>query len=1141
MQGIATRCVIALLCAIGGRRVPGRTVSFQAASLPKLIGGLLLVLGVQAKGRGVAQTITLDVQDVPFETVIKSIEQQTNYTFFYRTSLLKQAKKVTIKATNLTLQAALELCFKNQPFTYTISGKIITIGLKQDKPTASIESMAPEHGGTVFDVSGRVVNAFDEPVAGATITVKGGMKSTLTNSSGQFFLKQVGEEAVLVITHVQYETTLIPLHGMTIVKVTLQTKVNSMDELQVIAYGTTTKRMNTGNVSTIKASDIEKQPVSNPLLALEGRVPGLFITQANGFPGSGVTVRIEGLNSIGGGNDPLYVIDGVPFTSQLLPSISTILGSSGGQLVNHFATYGNPLNYINPADIESIEVLKDADATAIYGSRAANGAVLITTKKGKAGELKIEFNIQRGWGKVTRKMELMDRRQYLDMRYEALRNDNIPLSSLDQNSNYDLTVWDTTRSTDWQKELIGGTANYTDIQSKVSGGNSTTSYLIGGGYHKETTTLPGNFNDQKATMHFQVNSASSNQKFKLSLKGSYMVDINQLPHTTTTDLTELALQLPPVAPALYNSDGSINWALNNAGKSTWNYPGNPVAQLLNRYKNKTNNLVGNLTLNYQLLPGLNLGSSFGYTNLQSKERVTVPLTSTAPELRQNTTRIGIYGNSTITTWIIEPQISYQRQIWKGKFDVLIGSTIQQNATDWEKLFGFGYATDDAITDINSASLIRSEPTLNNIYKYNAGFGRITYTLLDKFILNLTGRRDGSSRFGAKNQFHNFGSVGGSWIFSKESFIENNFSFLSFGKISASYGTTGNDQIGDYQFLSLYNSVNPGVPYQGITPLQQINLSNPYLQWEETKKIHLGLDLGFFNEKLLLSGHYFRNRSSSQLLGYQLPATTGYASIIENFPALVQNSGFEFSVSSTNISTKKFRWSTNFNLTIPQNKLIEFPGLENSTYANTLVIGRPITIVKKLHLLGVDPATGVYLFASKSNPFNPRVPDDASEVISTSPVFYGGVQNSFSYRGFQLDFLFQFVKQTGFNYYFGRFPGADRYNQPSYLLERWQNPGNAATHQKYNSNYSVSGAYMNAAFNSDAAYSDASYVRLKNVSLSWQVPEKSLRPVHLQALRIFAQGQNLLTVTNYKGLDPETMSSSSLPPLRVFTVGVQLTL
>lgn len=1102
----------------------------------KLISVLLFVACLHTYSRGHSQTITLSVKDAPLDKVFKLIEQQTDFVFFIDKELIARSKKVTIKVSK-PLEEVLELCFKNQPFTYHIAGKIISLAPRKEKPDKEVaETQAPG-----IDIKGRIVNAEGEPIPNATVSVNGTEKKTITDINGNFVLTGVNQNAVLTITHVQYEMKNIAVNGHISLNATLQIKVGSLDELQIIAYGTTTRRMNTGNVTKVKSADIEKQPVNNPLLALEGRVPGLFVTQSTGYPGSGVKVRIEGVNSISGGNDPLYIIDGVPYTSQLLPQISAVLGGSGGNLVNNNAVYGNPLSFINPSDIESIEILKDADATAIYGSRAANGAILITTKKGKAGEQRIEFNLQQGWGKVTRRLDMMDRRQYLDMRYEALKNDGTSLSSLDQTGNYDLTVWDTTKSTDWQKTLIGNTAHYSDYQVMVSGGNVNNQYSIGGGYHRETSVLPLDFNDQKASLHLQLSSASKNQKFKMQFASNYMVDINKLPHVVTTDLTELALQLAPVAPALYNADGSINWALSPAGNSTWDYPGNPVAQLLNKYKNTTYNIVNNATISYEIIPGLFAKSSFGYTNLQSNEKVMAPLAAIAPESRPTSRRVGVYANSNVNSWVIEPQLNYQLKMGRGKFDALLGGTIQQKNSEQQRLYGYGYISDAAIDNIRSASTIEDGGSFNYVYKYNALFTRLSYQWNAKYFINLNARRDGSSRFGSKNQFHNFGSIGAAWIFSEESFIKNNLPFLSFGKIKSSFGTTGNDQIGEYLFLSLYTPVTLGVPYQGINTIQLNNLPNPYIQWEQTKKLSVGVDLGFLGERVLISANYFRNRSSNQLLAYQLPIMTGFSSITQNFPATVENTGWEFSVNSTNLKSKMFSWSSNFNLTLHRNKLISFPGIENSSYANYLVVGKPVTLVRKFHLIGVDPGTGVYYFDSKTNPFNPKTPDDANVWINTSPTFFGGLENSFSFNGIELSFLFQFVKQQGPNYYFGRFPGLTRVNQPTYIMDRWQKSGDQSPHQKYNASLSASSNWINASYSSDAAYSDASYIRLKNVSLSWQLPLKYINTLHIQSLRAFVQAQNLLTITNYKGLDPETLSSSSLPPLRVVTVGLRLSI
>jgi len=909
--------------------------------------------------------------------------------------------------------------------------------------------------------------------------------------------------------------------------VVLEQSLSKLDEVQVIAYGTTTQRLSTGNVTTIKADVIEKQPVSNPLLALQGRVPGLFIEQATGFAGTGVKVRIQGKNSIANGNDPLYVIDGIPFVSQLLPStIFNILGQSGGSSV------GSPLSFINPSDIESIDVLKDADATAIYGSRAANGAILITTKKGKAGDVKIDFNLQSGIGKVAKQYAMLNTQQYLAMRHEALKNDHLTVSPTD----YDINgQWDTTRYTNWQKELIGGTSRYQDFQGSVSGGSAVTQFLFGAGYHRETTVFPGDFADAKGSAKLNINSTSKNQKFKIQAGVSYLIDNNHLPND---DLTIDAIQRPPNSPSLFNPDGSLNWSPDENGNSTFI---NPLAYLYRKYNNKTTNLISNVYLGYQILPGLELKSGFGYTNIQTNELNTLPQVSYQPEYSAYNVRGANWGNSNISSWSIEPQLTYTRSIAKGKLDVLIGTTLQQRNSHSLGLGGSQQISDAVLEDLKSALVVNVNSTLEETYKYNALFGRINYIWNTRYIVNLTARRDGSSRFGTENQFHNFWSAGAAWIFSEEKPLKDNFQFLSFGKFKASYGTTGSDQIGEYQYLSLYDVTNTTLPYQGSSNLAPARLFNPYLGWEETRKLQLGIDLGFLKDRILFNAIYTKNNSSNQLISYPLSRFTGFYGVSMNRPASVQNSGWEFSLSAVNMASGDFKWSSNFNLTLQRNKLAAFAGLDQSSYANTYFIGKSINTKQVFHALGVDPNTGVYRFEDKNgNPtFNPDDFADKKVFVNSDPVFYGGIGNSLKYKGLELEFLFQFVEQkTDGNYSLGNASGIEGINQPLSVLSRWQHPGDQTEVQKFNSDYSLGTTLYKVAI-SDANWVDASYIRLKTLSLSWQLPIGLKNALHLDNCKFYLLGQNLLTITHYQGLDPETKSLSSLPPLRQLTLGVKI--
>jgi len=1094
---------------------------------------LLLAGALQLSARTKAQTVTLDVKNAPLQKVFREIHRQTGFQFFYKDALLNQAGPVTLSVHNAPLGQVLDQCFKNLLFTYTIQDGAIIV---REKETANEATAAPPN-----DIHGRVTDSLGTPMAGASVTVKGTKTGIQTDANGDFVLRGIDPaNAVLVISFTGYGTQQVALKGRTAIALVLRAEVGSLQDVVINKGYYTEKQLYTvGNVARITSQDIEKQPINNPLLALEGQVPGLYITQNTGVSGTAVTVRIQGQNSLQKGNEPLIIIDGVPFTSEFNSTqpdfIGNILGSAAGTVSN-----GNPLGLINPNDIESIEVLKDADATAIYGSRAANGAILITTKRGKAGKTTVNLNVQNGIGHIAKKMDLLNTGQYLQMRREALKNDNVTAGSPD----YDLNgTWDTTRNIDWQKELIGNTAKYSDAQASVSGGTSQIQYLMGGGYHRETTVFPGDYADQKASVHFNLSSSSLNQKFKVSLSGNYLFDINKLP---SGDLTPSALRLAPVAPPLTNPDGSLNWAPNSLGNTTWANGIHPLVYTIRGYQTEANNLIGNSVVSYELLSSLTLKANLGYTNLQTNETATIPLTSYAPERRSNATRVGIFSNNSITSWIVEPQLNYHKTIARGTLDLLAGATVNQMHSDGQVLYGSGFISDALINDVKSAASLSVDASIASIYKYSAFYGRVNYNFNDRYIVNATYRRDGSSRYGEKNRFHNFGSVGAAWIFTNELFFKGANDFLSLGKIRASYGTTGNDQIGDYQYLSLLSSFSVGVPYQNSVGLTINSLTNPYLQWEETKKIQAGLDLGFLKDRILINASYYHNRSSDELLNYALPIITGFNGIVRNFPATVDNYGWELSVNTVNIRTSKFTWSSSVNLTIPKNKLVAFPNLSTSTLSSSLVVGQPITIFKLYHYIGVDPQTGIYQYADAKGTPTTR-PDTAykltqSVVANLSPKFYGGITNTLRYKRIELAFTMQFVKQIGQEYLFNSLPGHIGVgNQPKTVLGRWQKAGDHTDIQKYSQTFGAVSTGYSIATQSDLVYKDASFIRLKNASLSWLLPESVVHRMRIQSFRIYVQGENLLTFTKYIGLDPETRSSTSLPPLRVLTIGVQVSL
>lgn len=1104
----------------------------------KLVTIILLVACLRISARGLSQFVTLSEVNAPLSKVFKEIKEQTGYLFLYTGAEISKAHPVTIEVKNTELEEVLEQCFFDQPFTYDIIEKTVVIKpLPPDLQPPPIRTEQPQY----IIVTGRVTNEQGNPLASASVLIKGSTVGSMTDNDGDFTLADVEPNATLIISSIGYETKEIKVHGKHTLQITLKTKSNPLDRVQVIAYGTTTAKLSTGNITTVSAKEIEQQPVSNPLLALEGEVPGLFVTQSTGLPGSGVVVRVEGQNSISNGNDPLYVIDGVPYTAGTLTGLSFVQG------VNYSSAGGgseSPLNFINPMDIESISVLKDADATAIYGSRAANGAILITTKKGVAGDTKVNVNVQDGWGHVSRYMSAMNTQQYLEMRREAFKNDGLTPGPTDYDINGD---WDTTRNINWQKVLLGRSTKYQTASLSFSGGSATTQYRVSATFHKETTPFPSfSFWDQDGSMDFNINSSTPNQKLKFQLSANYMFDVNHLP---SYDPTLNATQLVPDAPPLFNKNGSIDWALDSSGNTTFSQ--NPMYLLFYPDTKKTNNLVSHFLLSYQVLPGLEVKSSFGYTNQQGNEIQTYPLTPylNNPQYLQYATRSANYENSDINSWIIEPQITYNKTIRKGKLEALAGATLEQNNSNSQQVEGTGYTTDLLLQDLAAAANVYTGYNdANSIYKYNAVFGRLNYNLQDKYIIDLTARRDGSSRFGPANEFHNFGAVGLSWIFSEENFIKNNLPFLSFGKLTTSYGVTGNDQIGDYQFMTLYSPIIENIPYQGLTGLAPNGLDNPYLQWESTRKLYFSTSLGFLKDKVVLNAGFSDNRSSNQLLSYSLPSITGFYGISRNLPATVQNTSWEFTLKTTNASAGKFSWTSYINLTIPRNKLISFPNFANSGYNSYLTIGKTITGFRVFDLLGVDPATGQFQFlgADGKPTFNPDYSSDPIVQVDIDPKFYGGFKNSFTFKGIELDFLFQFVKQDGRTSPFGDLPGyfyGGSGNQPVWVLNRWQKPGDKALNPPF-STYTT-GNNVTSWFNggsSQASYGDASYIRLTNASLSWQLPEATIKKAHIDNCQIFVHGQNIVTITKFRGLDPENQNVSgngSVPPLRVITVGLQV--
>lgn len=968
--------------------------------------------------------------------------------------------------------------------------------------TLFLLAVTPINGFCQQIIKGQVTGPQDLPIPGVNIQIQNTNRGTTSNFDGKYQLVASAQDT-LVFTYLGYATQKVPVHDKLEINIVLQEEENSLGDLVINAgYYKVRDRERTGNIAKVTAEEIELQALVSPLQALQGRMAGVEISANTASPGGAPSIRIRGQNSLRKeGNYPLYIIDGVPISSAPVKS-HTSLSFVGV----------DPLSTINLSNIKSIEVLKDADATAIYGSRGANGVILITTKTGEQ-QKGIQARIYKGVSVIPKKLDLLNTKQYLALRNQAFINDGVEPNEFNA---YDLLLWDQDKETNWQDYFLGGTANITDVNVSAQGGSEQTHFRLNGAFHEQGTIYPADLNYQKFTSGFNLNHHTKNNKLQLNLTINYGIDQNEL-IGDGVDFLRNAFKLPPNAPNLYLDDGSLNW-------SDWGEAGlaHPLEGVFNTSNIEARNLITNLNLNYKIIKGLEFTTNLGFTDYKSDELVKMPKRSYNPAGMPLHRSLSI--NSQRRTWIAEPQLNYTQQWNKLNIQALIGSTLQENQFEQFSVEGQNYVAEALIGNQGAAEKLLNAQANNIDYRYQAVFSRIGLNWDKKYYLNLTGRRDGSSRFAAANRFANFGAIGAAWIFTEEDFFTKRLDWLSFGKIRGSYGTTGNDQIPDYGYLDAYEATpGPG----GLYP---ISLANPKYSWEENKKAEIALQLGFLKDKLDVGISAYRNRSSNQLVGYPLPATTGFNTVQANLPATVENSGWEIEATGVNIDKNNFRWETSFNISFPKNELLRYPGLEQSSYANVYKEGYPLNIRFLYEYGGIDPATGYYSVKDQ-NGDDIYDQKDKTFVQDLNREFFGGINNTISYKGVSLQFLLQFVKQQG------SFSNLFNAGFPQNQIVEVAHKNNA--YKQVSQTLDAFLAYADVT-ESNFVIEDASFIRLKTLNLSYNLPKKWLQGLNLKQLRLFITGQNLFTITDYKGMDPETpQGGTDFSNLRTFTGGLQL--
>jgi TonB-linked SusC/RagA family outer membrane protein len=987
---------------------PGRAK--QLLRVMKLTTLIMLIAFLHVSASTMAQKVSLNVINAPLVTVFNQIKKQTGYDFAFTGKTLDQAKSVTINVKNKELADVLKQIFDDQPLDYKIDDKSIEISRKDPSFLDNFKDKVAKLLTLPANITGRVVDSLGNPLEGASVSLKNTNYNTLTDNKGNFTLSSVPEgKYTLVITYIGYakiERSIEEQSALLNLFLVMHASSSALDQIQIIGYGTESKRYSVGNVATVTAEQIEKQPVTNPLLALEGLVPGLAVTSTSGVPGSTTLVQLRGQNTLATNinlkpyDQPYFIVDGVPYATQNT-NVNQFLSLAFAPYSGGISQAGgiSPFNDINPNDIESITILKDADATAIYGSKGANGVILITTKKGKAGKTSFDLNINSQFNEAAKPVQLLNTQQYLQLRKQAFAQDGItPTSDPNDFFGYapDLTIYDQNKYTNWQKVIQGANTNNTDVHASVSGGGPNGTFIISGGYTRSDYNYPGDFADQRYTLHTGIHTNSTDKKFRLDLVADYAYDHNNSAgFGGSGDVT-----LPPNSPDMVDKSGNLIWNYKGVDLNTDNF----YSYLKQPDDLQTFSFNSSLNLNYEIIKGLKVGLGVGYSRNTGTEHSIDPLSSQEPSQYGNTISAQ-FGNTSAQDINIEPQINYNTTIGKGVLSALLGGTYENNTTSSFADEASGYANDNFLNSVNGAATQYGSDTQNPV-KYTAFFGRLKYIYDQKYILEVSGRRDGSSNFGPGYQFGNFGSVGTGWIFSEEKVFKDAFPFMSYGKLSGSYGTTGSDASMAYQYQALYQSaLGATSAFEGvIRQSYPYNLYNPDFRWATKKSINVGLDLGFFNSRLLFNATYYRDREGDQLVSYPLAAQAGFSTVYENQNALVQNKGWEFTLTSTNVKSKDFIWTTNFNLSFNRNKLLAFPNLASSSYASQYVIGQPTSVIFGYRYKDVNPTTGQFEFYSAngtvtSTPNYLPVAQGGDQVIigNREIKYMGGFGNTFTYK------------------------------------------------------------------------------------------------------------------------------------------------
>jgi TonB-linked SusC/RagA family outer membrane protein len=1066
---------------------------------------ILLILSLHLSAHVLSQKVTISGRNMSLPQVFDIIKKQTGYSFIYSHSLLANSAPVSLNVRNGELTEVLDICFLRQPLTYAIVNRTIVLRAR-DKELITTEDNKP-FPGPPYPVKGRVTDTNGLPLEGVTVSVKGKSISAITDKEGYYSIDVEDQKAVLIFSYVGYKSSEVMVGANQSIAVKLVEDIRDLNQIVVVGYGTRSKRSLTGSIASVKADDIKATPVANLAQGLQGRVAGLDMRQNSGTPGGNISIRIRGTNSINGTSEPLYVIDGIQI------SATSAINAA------------NPLSQINPADIESVEILKDATATAIYGARAANGVVLITTKRGKEGVTNVSYDGYIGQQEATKVLEIMNASEFAQ-----LENDTYSPS---------VVYADPKKMGDGVNylDLILRKGNIQNHQVSVSSGNDKTLIALGLNYFNQEGIIKNSdyeryslrLNaDQKISKTFKagVSLYYTNTRENRVRAGGTGVNVT----SAREGILGRAVAAPPTLQPFRQNGLAYPFADQFNGR--YRETVNPMAELARKDLTTTNRFLANAYLEINIARGLTYRASFnadiasGLNELYSPRYIVDSLTLANPSsINGSASNNSVYNNSLLHESILTYKQTFNDHSLNATAVFATQSDKFQSNNQTATGFGNDY-TENWSTGSASTYTLSSGKTKSDLTSYMA---RIGYGFRDRYFFDITARVDGSSKFGANNKYGFFPAVSAAWRIADESFMET-LEFINDLKLRVSYGITGNaGAIGPYGSLATVSTGALNYNFNNTTLIgtYPTGIANPDLRWEQASQFDIGLDLALFNNRLTGVVDYYYKRTDDLLFSKTIPMSSGYTTLTGNFGS-IENKGLEFALTGK-ILTGVVKWEASTNFTFNRNKVLKLDGvrdeIQQSTYS-ILKTGYPLGLYRVYIIDGINQIGEPFLpgydarlggFKLKDVNKDGKISnDDLALYGNAQPKYYFGFSTSLKYKNFDLGGFVQGVQGSrlfnAFRFTFETPSG--QVNLLKGMVNHWT-PSNP-------SNDYVKGAQGTNLPIGDKWVEDNSYIRVKNITLGYTFQKVKFT----KGIRVYLAANNIFTITDYEGWDPESNSYGS---------------